>query len=206
MGGGLSPFNSLRISVSASALYRNRTIAPHLIVGCRVAHCLPLPLSRASASASCCAPPFAGCCVASLGPSICGLSPLVSLPLPSHMPDSLRISVGASALYRNRTVAPHSIVGCHVARLPASASQPAPLPLVAPLRLLVVAWHCWAPPFVGCRLWPPSLSYLTRLHLLAAAAAGGCRQELLPPKPRPRPPPAIVIAIPPSSPHRPGSG
>jgi hypothetical protein len=76
--------------------------------------------------------------------------------------------------------------------------QPPPLSQRLCLSLRVVAWHCWAPPFVGCRLWPPSLSYLTRLHLLAAAAAGGCRQELLPPKP---PPPAIVIAIPPSSPH-----
>jgi len=100
---------------------------------------------------------------------------LASLPLPSHMPDSLRISVGDSALYRNHTVAPHSIVGCCVARLPASASQPAPLPLVAPLCLLVVVWHRWAPPFVGCRLWPPSLSHLTRLCLSVAAATGGCR-------------------------------
>ena len=143
-----------------------------------------------------------GCSVARLTLS----ASLASLPLPSHTPDSLRISVGNSPLYHNRTVAPYSIVGCRVARLPASASQPAPLPLVAPLRLLVAAWHRCAPPFVGCRLWPPSLSHLTRFRLSAAAAAGGCRQELSPPKPRPRPPPAIVIAIPPSSPHRPGSG
>jgi len=144
-----------------------------------------------------------GCNVAPLTPS----TSLASLPLPSHMPDSLCISVGNSALYRNRTITPHSIVGCRVARLPASASQPVPLPLVAPLRLLVVVtWHRWAPPFVGCLLLPPSLSHLTRLHLSAAAAVGGCRRELLPPKPRPRPPSAIIIAIPPSSPQRPGSG
>ena len=72
---------------------------------------------------------------------------LTSLFLPSHMPDSLPISVGNSALYCNPTVAPHSIVGCRVASLPASASQPAPLPLVSPLHLLVVAWHLWAPPY-----------------------------------------------------------
>ena len=35
-------------------------------------------------------------------------------------------------------VAPILIVGCHVARLPTSASQPAPPPLLAPLHLLVV--------------------------------------------------------------------
>ena len=165
------------------------------------------PPSAVQRPASAFTPPssqLVGCSVASLTPSTF----LASLPFPSHMPDSLRISVGNSALYCNRTDAPHSIVivGCRVARLPASASQPAPLPLVAPLRLLVAAWHRCAPPFVGCRLWPPSLSHLTRFRLSAAAAAGGCRQELSPPKPRPRPPPAIVIAIPPSSPHRPGSG
>jgi hypothetical protein len=38
--------------------------------------------------------------------------------------------------------------------LPASASQPAPLPLVAPLRLLVVAWHLWAPPYSFVPLSP----------------------------------------------------
>ena len=133
--------------------------------------------------------------LASLTPS----TSLASLPFPSHMPDSLRISVGDSALYRNRTIAPHSIVGCRVAHLPASASQPAPLPLmplVASLRLLVVAWHRWSSPFVGCCLWPPFLSPLTRLRLSAEATAGGCRRELSPPKPRPRPTPAIVIAMP----------
>jgi hypothetical protein len=163
------------------------------------------PPSAVQRPASAITPPpsqLVGCSVARLTLS----ASLASLPLPSHTPDSLRISVGNSALYHNRTVAPYSIVGCRVARLPASASQPAPLPLVAPLRLLVAAWHRCAPPFVGCRLWPPSLSHLTRFRLSAAAAAGGCRQELSPPKPRPRPPPAIVIAIPPSSPHRPGSG
>ena len=161
------------------------------------------PLSAVQHPASAITPPsqLVGCSVARLTLS----ASLASLPLPSHTPDSLRISGGNSALYRNRTVAPHSIVGCRVAHLPASASQPAPLHLVAPLRLLVVAWHCWAHPFAGCCLWPPSLSHLTCLRLLAAAA-GGCRRELSPPKPRPRPPPAIVIAIPPSSPHRPGSG
>jgi len=144
-----------------------------------------------------------------VGSSVARLTPsasLASLPLPSHTPDSHCISVDDSALYHNCTIAPHSIVGCRVAHLPASTSQPAPLPLNAPLHLLVVAWHRWPPPFVDCRLWPPSLSHLTRLRLSAAVAVGGCRRELLPPKPRPRPPPAIVIAIQPSSPHRPGSG
>jgi hypothetical protein len=164
----------------------------------------PFTICR-SASSVCRHPPpsqLVGCSVARFTLS----ASLASLPLPSHTPDSLRISVGNSALYCNRTDAPHSIVGCRVARLPASASQPAPLPLVAPLRLLVVAWHRWAPPFVGCRHWPPSLSHHTRFRLLAAAAAGGCRRELSPPKPRPRPPTAIVMAIPLSSPHLPGSG
>jgi hypothetical protein len=208
--------DSLHISVGASALYRNRTVAPHSINGCHVARLpasafqpaplrLVVPLRLLVVVWHCWAPPFVGCC---LWPP--------SLSHYTRPPDSLRISVGAYALYCNRTVAPHSINGCHVARLPASAFQPAPLPLVVPLHLLVVAWHRWAPPFVGCCLWPPSLSHYTRLRLLAAAAAGGCCRELLPPKPRPRPPPAIVIAIPPSpailiafppsSPHRPGSG
>ncbi len=131
-----------------------------------------------SVSSICRHPPpsqLVGCSVDSLTPS----TSLASLPFPSHMPDSLRISVGDSALYRNRTVAPHSIVGCRIARLPASDSQPALLPLmplVASLRLLVVVWHHWPPPFVGCCLWPPFLSHLTRLRL-SAAAAGGCRRE-----------------------------
>ena len=179
----------------------------------------------------CLPPPFNQLLCLSLCPSTCWLlrgivGPLHLLVVASGLPPSpithahltpSASQLGAYALYCNRTVAPHSINGCHVARLPASAFQPAPLPLVVPLHLLVVAWHRWAPPFVGCCLWPPSLSHYTRLRLLAAAAAaGGCCRELLPPKPRPRPPPAIVIAIPPSpailiafppsSPHRPGSG
>jgi hypothetical protein len=178
-------------------------------VNCRLALSdIGRPPSAVERPASAVTPPssqLVGCSVASLTPS----TSLASLPFPSHMPDSLRISVGDSALYCNRTVAPHSIVGCRVARLPASDSQPEPLPLmplVASLRLLVVLWHHWPPPFVGCCLWPPFLSHLTRLRLSAAAAAGGCRRELSPPKPRPRPLPAIVIAISPSSPHWPGSG
>ena len=120
------------------------------------------PPSAVQRPASAFTPPssqLVGCSVASLTPS----TSLAYLPFPSHTPDSLRISAGDSALYRNRTVAPHSIVGCRVARLSASASQPVPLPLVVPLRLLVAGWHRWAPPFVGGCLWPPSLSYLTRL-------------------------------------------
>ena len=167
----------------------------------RVQHLIPFqsrPPSAVQRPASAVTPPssqLVDCSVASLTP----FTSLASHPFPSHTLDSLHISVGDSALYRNRTVAPHSIVGCCVARLLASASQPAPLPLmplVASLRLLVVAWHRWSPPFVGCCLWPPFLSHLTRLRLSAAAAAGGCRRELSPPKPRPRPPPAIVIAMP----------
>ena len=43
--------------------------------------------------------------------------------------------------------------------MPASASQPAPLLLVAPLRLLVVAWHdLWAPPY---SFVPLSLCFLS---------------------------------------------
>ncbi len=55
-------------------------------LSCCLFACLCL---SASASASRCAPPFAGCWVASLGPSICWLLPLASLPLPSHMPPPL---------------------------------------------------------------------------------------------------------------------
>jgi hypothetical protein len=47
--------------------------------------CLPPPLSqRLCLSLS--PPPCVGCCVASLGPSICCLSPMASLSLPSHTP------------------------------------------------------------------------------------------------------------------------
>ena len=97
--------DSLHISVGDSALYRNRTVAPHSIVGCRVARLLGLCLSAsASASnASCCVPPFAGCCVASLVPSICWLLPVASLPLPSHTPPPL--GGGGSRRLSSRAVA-----------------------------------------------------------------------------------------------------
>ena len=56
-----------------------------------------------STSASRCAPPFADCWVASLGPSICWLSPLASLTLPSHMPPPL--GSGGSGRLSSRAVA-----------------------------------------------------------------------------------------------------
>ncbi len=108
--------DSLRISVGDSALYHNRTVAPHSIISCCVAR-LPASASQQSASASdasCCVPPFAGCCVASLVPSICWLLPVVSLPLPSHTPPPL--GGGGSRRLLSRAVAAKAetkISTCH---------------------------------------------------------------------------------------------
>ena len=84
--------------------------------------------------------------------------------------DPLRISVGASALYHNHTIAPHSIVGCRVARLPVSASQPAPLPLVEPpsvcwlLRGIIGPLHSL---FVAYGLPPSPISHASILVVVS---------------------------------------
>ncbi len=89
---------------------------------------------------------------------------------------------------------PTCSVGCRVARLPPSASQPAPLPLFTPLHLLVVTLRCIT--LSGALAFPPPLSMPLSLNV---PLSFGWLSHCVAWHPGLSPPPIAVLEMPLSS-------